>query len=378
MERAADRRRPRCSWRHGARAWAYRARRAGASLDAVAAARSGDWERSSRYRLGPWSAAVEMARERPVTRLRARHVRGGIRSPTAYAPKSARAAATSIPSSPAPTARRTRSRSRRSAEGGIAGVAAIAAAVVRLARRARTGRAPRRPVVRRSGAPASRFSSPGVVASLTWFPLAAAGHGDPAAARRRAGLASRRRANRPRRPNERRSLGSRPPIALVALLRPEIDALPGRARGPPRDRRAATRPDAGEAMEQARPVLDRAAALGRPRRAASARRSAAAPARRLRAARGRARARGARLLPGRARDGRARGDRPEPRPRARASPGDVPRRRRRSCARCGSARRSRLAARSALEAAAGGRRAPRDELRAGLLTAPPPLPDSSR
>jgi O-antigen ligase len=137
-------------------------------VDAVAAARRGDWDALLTYRLGPWSAAAEMARERPVTGYGpgtfsaefVRHrLKAEIRSRRRYVNPLVTSSYSEAHSEPLQAA----------AEGGLAGVAAIGAFVALLAALARA--------VRRGG-PASAEAAlllsmlvAGGVGALTWFPL---------------------------------------------------------------------------------------------------------------------------------------------------------------------------------------------------------------
>lgn len=136
--------------------------------DAVLAARRGDWDALLTYRLGPWSAAAEMARERPVTGFGpgtfsaefVRHrLKAEIRSRRRYVNPLVTSSYGEAHSEPLQAV----------AEGGLAGVAAIGAFVALLAALARAAR---------RGGPASAEASlllsmlvAGGVGALTWFPL---------------------------------------------------------------------------------------------------------------------------------------------------------------------------------------------------------------
>ncbi|HTO74714.1 MAG TPA: O-antigen ligase family protein [Thermoanaerobaculia bacterium] len=136
--------------------------------DAVAAARTGDWDALLTYRLGPWSAAAEMARERPVTgfgpgTFSAEFVRhrlaAEIRARRRYVNPLVTSSYGEAHSEPLQAV----------AEGGLAGVAAIGAFVALLAALARAAR---------RGGPASAEAAlllsmlvAGGIGALTWFPL---------------------------------------------------------------------------------------------------------------------------------------------------------------------------------------------------------------
>ena len=138
------------------------------AAEVAAAARAGDWDTLLTYRLGPWSAAAEMARERPLTGYGpgtfgaefVRHrLKAEIRARKRYVNPLATSSYGEAHSEPLQAL----------AEGGLAGLAAIgafAALLVALARAARRG------------GPASAEAAmllavlaAGGIAALTWFPL---------------------------------------------------------------------------------------------------------------------------------------------------------------------------------------------------------------
>ncbi len=145
--------------------WAFRPARARVA-EAVAAARAGDWDRLLTYRFGPWSAAAEMARERPVLGFGPGTFAAEFVPHRLKAELSARRRFVN----PLVTSSYGEAHSeplQALAEGGLAGLAAIGAAAAllfalwRTARRAGSGEA----------ALLLAVLVAGTVASLTWFPL---------------------------------------------------------------------------------------------------------------------------------------------------------------------------------------------------------------
>lgn len=136
--------------------------------EAAAALRAGDLDRLLTYRLGPWSAALEMARERPVVGYGPGTFAAEFVSHRLKAEMRARRRLVN----PLATSSYGEAHSeplQALAEGGAAGLAAVAAAACLLGalwRAARSGD-------RRSAEAALLLAilSAGAVASLTWFPL---------------------------------------------------------------------------------------------------------------------------------------------------------------------------------------------------------------
>ncbi|MGH9366449.1 MAG: O-antigen ligase family protein [Thermoanaerobaculia bacterium] len=147
--------------------WAFRPARARAS-EAIAAARAGDWDRLFTYRMGPWSAAIEMARERPLTGFGPGTFAAEFVPHRLKAELSARRRFVN----PLVTSSYGEAHSeplQAVAEGGLAGLAAVAAFAALLPALWRVARA---------GGAASAEAAlllavlvAGAVASLTWFPL---------------------------------------------------------------------------------------------------------------------------------------------------------------------------------------------------------------
>lgn len=136
--------------------------------EAVADLRSGDWDRLLTYRLGPWSAAVEMARERPLlgfgpgtfaAEFVPHRLKAEIRARRRFVNPLVASSYGEAHSEPLQAA----------AEGGLAGLAAGAAALLLLIAVWRTARAGGA----RSAEAALIFAMlvAGLVAALTWFPL---------------------------------------------------------------------------------------------------------------------------------------------------------------------------------------------------------------
>jgi O-antigen ligase len=139
--------------------------RAGAVADAL---RKGDWDRVLTYRLGPWGAAVEMTRERPLlgfgpgtfaAEFVPHRLKAEIRARRRFVNPLVTSSYGEAHSEPLQAV----------AEGGVAGLAALAAAAALLIALAREAR---------SGSPRSREAAllfallvAGAVASITWFPL---------------------------------------------------------------------------------------------------------------------------------------------------------------------------------------------------------------
>jgi O-antigen ligase len=138
------------------------------AAEAFAHARAGDWDRLLTYRLGPWAAAVEMARERPLVgfgpgtfgaEFVPHRLKAEMRARRRFVNPLVSSTYGEAHSEPLQAA----------AEGGLAGFAAVASAGVVLVVLARASR-------RSGGAGAEAgwlfaFLVTGAVASLTWFPL---------------------------------------------------------------------------------------------------------------------------------------------------------------------------------------------------------------
>lgn len=138
------------------------------AAEAIAAARSGDWDRLFTYRLGPWSASIEMARERPwlgfgpgtfAAEFVPHRLKAEIRARRRFVNPLVTSSYSEAHSEPLQAL----------AEGGLAGLAAVAATAVLLLavwRGARGGGASRA-----EAALLFAMLVAGVMASLTWFPL---------------------------------------------------------------------------------------------------------------------------------------------------------------------------------------------------------------
>ena len=147
--------------------WVYPPARRRA-LEAVSAARSGDFDRLLTYRMGPWSAAVEMARERPLTgfgpgtfgaEFAPHRLKSEVRARRRFVNPLVTSSYGEAHSEPLQAV----------AEGGLAGLAAIAAGAVLLLAVWRTARGPG--ASRAEAALLFAMLVAGAVASLTWFPL---------------------------------------------------------------------------------------------------------------------------------------------------------------------------------------------------------------
>jgi O-antigen ligase len=138
------------------------------AFEAVSAARSGDFDRLLTYRMGPWSAALEMARERPLTgfgpgtfgsEFVPHRLKAEMRARRRFVNPLVTSSYGEAHSEPLQAV----------AEGGLAGLAAIAAAATLLLAVWRTARG-----ADASGAEAALLFAilvAGAVATLTWFPL---------------------------------------------------------------------------------------------------------------------------------------------------------------------------------------------------------------
>jgi O-antigen ligase len=134
----------------------------------VGAARAGDWDRLLTYRLGPWSAAIEMFRERPLIGF------GPGTFGAEFVPHRLKAELSARRRFVNPLVTSSYSEAHSEplqalAEGGFAGLAGIAASVLLLAALWRTARANEA----RSAEAALLLAvlAAGAVAALTWFPL---------------------------------------------------------------------------------------------------------------------------------------------------------------------------------------------------------------
>jgi hypothetical protein len=205
------------------------------AAEAFAHARAGDWDRLLTYRLGPWAAAVEMARERPLVgfgpgtfgaEFVPHRLKAEMRARRRFVNPLVSSTYGEAHSEPLQAA----------AEGGLAGFAAVASAGVVLVVLARASR-------RSGGAGAEAgwlfaFLVTGAVASLTWFPLQRPVSAIPCCSPRGEAGASppeRARCGREDAPARRGRRGARPPP------RSRVSPLPRRAGASPWNGRAAAR-----------------------------------------------------------------------------------------------------------------------------------------
>ncbi len=138
------------------------------AADALAAGRAGNWDVLLTYRLGPWSAAVEMARERPAlgfgpgtfaAEFVPHRLKAELRARRRFVNPLVTSSYGEAHSEPLQAL----------AEGGLAGLAATGAAAALLLALWRTAR--RGGVAKAEAALLFGVLVAGAVASLTWFPL---------------------------------------------------------------------------------------------------------------------------------------------------------------------------------------------------------------
>ncbi len=146
--------------------WLYHPARRRAA-EAIGAARAGNWDSVLTYRLGPWSAAVQMFRERPAVGF------GPGTFGAEFVPHRLKAelAARRRFVNPLVTSSYSEAHSeplQALAEGGLAGLAAVAAALSLLGA---LGRTARRGGARAEAALLLALLVAGSVGALTWFPL---------------------------------------------------------------------------------------------------------------------------------------------------------------------------------------------------------------